>query len=103
MGSSTAEGPDNKAKGATHALAGGLAGASARLIVGPLDVVKIRMQVQLEPVARGLNSKYTGLRQALLSILKEEGAKVYLKPPSARQCSPQAPLNTLARMRHRMW
>lgn len=80
MGSSATEKSENKTKGAAHAIAGGLAGATARLIVGPLDVVKIRMQVQLEPVARGLNSKYTGLHQALLSIVKDEGAKVSLKP-----------------------
>jgi hypothetical protein len=59
-----------------HAISGGFAGAMSRLVVGPLDVVKIRMQVQLEPIAHGMNSKYTGLRQALFSIFREEGLHV---------------------------
>lgn len=80
MGLSSTDDSRQKTTGATHAVAGGLAGACARLIVGPLDVVKIRMQVQLEPVARNLSSKYTGLGQALVSIVKEEGVKVPLKP-----------------------
>eukprot|EP00892_Ulva_mutabilis_P005179 jgi/Ulvmu1/3032/UM015_0072.1 len=75
MGASATDKAGQKTKGTAHAVAGGLAGACARLIVGPLDVVKIRMQVQLEPVSRSLNSKYTGLRQALVSIVKEEGVK----------------------------
>jgi hypothetical protein len=61
---------------ALHAAAGGFAGACARFAVGPLDVVKIRMQVQLEPIKRGLNSKYTGLGQALRTIVQEEGVRV---------------------------
>jgi len=46
--------------------------------VGPLDVMKIRFQVQLEPIARALpgKSKYTSLRQALATIVKEEGIQV---------------------------
>lgn len=65
-----------------HALAGGLAGAVSRLVVGPLDVVKIRMQVQLEPIAHGVNSKYTGVMQALTTIVREEGVQVRACRPS---------------------
>ena len=66
------------------ATAGAIAGCAARFAVGPLDVIKIRFQVQLEPIAKraagidatSLASKYTGLRQALTTIVREEGIKV---------------------------
>lgn len=66
------------------ATAGAIAGCAARFVVGPLDVIKIRFQVQLEPIAKraagvdptSLTSKYTGLRQALTTIVKEEGIQV---------------------------
>ena len=65
-------------RAALDAIAGGDAGAAARLVVGPLDVLKIRFQVQLEPVARGgaTAGKYTGLGQALRTIVAEEGLAV---------------------------
>lgn len=66
-------------------VAGAVSGAVSRFIVGPLDVVKIRFQVQLEPIRETgaavlrqnhqLHSKYTSLRQAFLMILKEEGVR----------------------------
>lgn len=60
------------------ASAGALAGCIARFVTGPLDVIKIRFQVQLEPIkgAAGVQSKYTGFAQALTTILKEEGITV---------------------------
>lgn len=76
MGGSTTSSGDSKAPKWVHAMAGGLAGAVSRLAVGPLDVVKIRMQVQLEPITRGVNSKYTGVIQALRTIVREEGIQV---------------------------
>ena len=71
-------------RAALDATAGAIAGAVARLVVNPLDVLKIRFQVQLEPISIGkastsavsVLSKYTGLRQAFVTIIKEEGIKV---------------------------
>eukprot|EP00798_Chlamydomonas_sp_ICE-L_P008234 gene8234-1500_t len=54
--------------------AGALAGCVARFMVSPLDVIKIRFQVQLEPISMSMaGSKYTGFFQALKTIFKEEG------------------------------
>ncbi|GAB4822585.1 hypothetical protein N2152v2_009631 [Parachlorella kessleri] len=60
-----------------HAAAGAVAGCISRFVVGPLDVLKIRFQVQIEPIAANpaTHSKYTGVGQALATIFKEEGIK----------------------------
>ena len=73
--------PSRHRRPLTDAVAGGVAGAVARLVVGPLDVLKIRFQVQLEPVAAGAGaaSKYTGLGQAVKTIVREEGVAVSTK------------------------
>ncbi|CAO2823975.1 unnamed protein product [Amaranthus hypochondriacus] len=63
------------------ASAGAIAGAISRTVTSPLDVIKIRFQVQLEPTTswallqRNLYgpSKYTGMLQATKDILREEG------------------------------
>lgn len=68
-----------------HATAGAIAGCISRFVVGPLDVLKIRFQVQLEPISSRCapgsgaiprSSKYTGMGQALVTIFREEGVKV---------------------------
>ncbi|XP_023000201.1 mitochondrial thiamine diphosphate carrier 2-like isoform X2 [Cucurbita pepo subsp. pepo] len=61
--------------------AGAIAGCVSRTVTSPLDVIKIRFQVQLEPttkwalVQRSLSgpSKYTGMLQATRDIFREEG------------------------------
>lgn len=61
------------------AIAGALSGCISRFAIGPLDVIKIRFQVQLEPIAAAVGksqSKYTGVLQALTTIVKEEGITV---------------------------
>jgi solute carrier family 25 (mitochondrial thiamine pyrophosphate transporter), member 19 len=64
---------------------GALAGCISRFVVGPLDVIKIRFQVQLEPIRAHpdapaakyfMQSKYTSFRQAFVTIVKEEGIRV---------------------------
>lgn len=81
------------------ATAGAIAGCAARFVVGPLDVIKIRFQVQLEPIAKraagidatSLTSKYTGLRQALKTIVQEEGIRVQQKCSVCRFWHPVYP------------
>lgn len=53
------------------AFAGAAAGAFTRAVAQPLDVLKIRFQLQLEPIEQG--SKYSSVLQAVSSIVKEEG------------------------------
>ena len=76
------------------AVAGALAGCISRLVIGPLDVLKIRFQVQLEPIAiagqgaalHHVASKYTGIGQALRTIAAEEGIQARVDPQCS--CSP---------------
>lgn len=64
------------------AAAGALSGAISRFLVGPLDVVKIRFQVQLEPIglqqaaAAPRPPHYHGFLHAFRTIVAEEGIKV---------------------------
>lgn len=63
-------------------IAGAISGAVARFLIGPLDVLKIRFQVQVEPISaasRG-TSKYTSIAQAFRLIVKEEGIKARAHP-----------------------
>jgi solute carrier family 25 thiamine pyrophosphate transporter 19 len=55
------------------------------MAISPLDVVKIRLQVQPEPYtlkrifsnhSRIDSAKYSGITQAFRTILKEEGVRV---------------------------
>eukprot|EP00210_Caulerpa_lentillifera_P001525 g1463.t1 len=59
------------------AIAGAVSGCISRFVVGPLDVIKIRFQIQIEPIHKtavhSSHGKYRGVLQALRTIAKEEG------------------------------
>ncbi|OVA14999.1 Mitochondrial carrier protein [Macleaya cordata] len=65
------------------ATAGAIAGGISRTVTSPLDVIKIRFQVQLEPTSSWAlarkelygSSKYTGILQATKDIFREEGLR----------------------------
>ncbi|XP_078047238.1 mitochondrial thiamine pyrophosphate carrier [Augochlora pura] len=56
-----------------HALAGAISGFLTRFICQPLDVIKIRFQLQVEPIENTLISKYHSIPQTFFLIFKEEG------------------------------
>lgn len=61
----------SKLSATQSAIAGGISGAFTRAIAQPLDVLKVRFQLQLEPIKTG--SKYSSILQAVRCITKEEG------------------------------
>lgn len=69
-----------------YAIAGAISGLFTRAMCQPLDVVKIRFQLQTEPISkRNVQSKYTGNVQALRLILKEEGVQGLWRGHTAAQ------------------
>ncbi|XP_066589264.1 mitochondrial thiamine pyrophosphate carrier-like [Prorops nasuta] len=62
-----------------HAIAGASSGFITRFISQPLDVLKIRFQLQVEPISHNHISKYRSIFQAILLIYKEEGVTAFWK------------------------
>lgn len=58
-----------------HAFAGGLSGAMTRALCQPFDVLKIRFQLQVEPLSDHQTSKYKSMSQACRLVIKEEGMR----------------------------
>ncbi|KAL7144483.1 hypothetical protein ABFS83_07G015400 [Erythranthe nasuta] len=75
------EEPGQLKRALIDASAGAISGGISRTVTSPLDVIKIRFQVQLEPTTQWAllrrdaygPSKYTGMVQASKDILREEG------------------------------
>lgn len=67
--------------------AGAVAGMPAAFLATPADVIKTRLQVQ----AREGQTSYSGIKDAALKILREEGVKAFFKGAPARvlRSSPQ--------------
>ncbi|KAG8222895.1 hypothetical protein J437_LFUL003540 [Ladona fulva] len=64
-----------------HTVAGAVSGVFTRAVCQPLDVIKIRFQLQWEPLSRNAPNRglYTGVVQATGKILKDEGVKALWK------------------------
>jgi solute carrier family 25 (mitochondrial thiamine pyrophosphate transporter), member 19 len=63
-----------------QAIAGGASGAVTRFFCQPLDVLKIRFQLQVEPVCHQMQtSKYKSVSQAVRLMLREEGIPAFWK------------------------
>lgn len=61
-------------------IAGGFAGCITRFICQPLDVLKIRFQLQVEPLSQDhMTSKYRTIMQSTRLVLKEEGLRAFWK------------------------
>ncbi|XP_053309490.1 mitochondrial thiamine pyrophosphate carrier [Spea bombifrons] len=62
------------------ATAGSLSGLVTRAMISPLDVLKIRFQLQIEDIsARSAQGKYQGILQAAKLIQQEEGLQGFWK------------------------
>ncbi|XP_035223670.1 mitochondrial thiamine pyrophosphate carrier-like isoform X1 [Stegodyphus dumicola] len=63
-----------------YIIAGAVSGFVTRTLFQPLDVIKIRFQLQIEPIGSHCKrSKYKGMLHAFHCILKEEGAQALWK------------------------
>lgn len=72
-------GPKRRLNQLDFALAGGASGFITRMLCQPLDVLKIRFQLQVEPISRLETSKYHSLLHATRLIVREEGVKALWK------------------------
>ncbi|XP_046746944.1 mitochondrial thiamine pyrophosphate carrier-like [Diprion similis] len=61
------------------AIAGAVSGFVTRFTCQPLDVIKIRFQLQVEPITDHYISKYRSITQACTLIVKEEGVSALWK------------------------
>lgn len=62
-----------------HSEAGLISGVATRALIHPLDLLKIRFQLQEEPLRGARRGKYTGIAHAIGVIWREEGALAFWK------------------------
>ncbi|GMT22158.1 hypothetical protein PFISCL1PPCAC_13455, partial [Pristionchus fissidentatus] len=62
-----------------HSLAGLASGVATRALGQPLDVLKIRFQLQEEPIGGQKSGKYRGVIQSIRLIAREEGVRAFWK------------------------
>lgn len=75
-------GHDSRSKHLSHfevILAGASSSIITRATCQPLDVLKIRFQLQVEPISKIATSKYRSIPQAFKLIIKEEGVTALWK------------------------
>lgn len=56
-------------------MAGGISGFFTRALTQPLDCIKVRHQLQLEPIKKNIGAKYTSTFQTLVMMFREEGIR----------------------------
>lgn len=56
-------------------IAGGISGFFTRALTQPLDCIKVRHQLQLEPIKKNIGAKYTSTLQTLVLMFQEEGIR----------------------------
>lgn len=54
-------------------MAGAFSGCVTRAVTQPLDCSKVRLQLQVEPVAAVTGARYSGTMQTLVAIFRDEG------------------------------
>jgi hypothetical protein len=54
-------------------VAGAFSGCITRALTQPLDCSKVRLQLQVEPVANIAGARYSGTLQTLFAIFRDEG------------------------------
>ncbi|XP_055945712.1 mitochondrial thiamine pyrophosphate carrier-like [Argiope bruennichi] len=62
-----------------YAIAGAVSGFATRTLFQPLDVIKIRFQLQIEPISASRKSKYKSMIHAFRCIRAEEGIQALWK------------------------
>jgi solute carrier family 25 thiamine pyrophosphate transporter 19 len=60
-----------------QAISGSTAGVIARIVISPIDVIKIRLQTQANP--KNTTAKYTGVIQTAQKVVREEGWRALWK------------------------
>lgn len=73
-------GTTNNFKDLHYAMAGAISSCLTRFLCQPLDILKIRFQLQVEPINKhSMQSKYHSIPQAIALIYREEGFRAFWK------------------------